>query len=160
MEATCAAGTKQEVTAGVEPGEPVAHGADGSGEGAGEGTLVSRLFSPPGPGSLAVTRVCSGLEMAKGCPGERRSWRSSRGLWQVAEEGGCSGPLCSTPRMSWRPRSAAPLCTAKGLFIHCFMVVCRGNEGSLGAKGSSSEVWSLPLPAAAGLGRPESGGAW
>lgn len=79
VEATCA-GTKQEVTAGVEPGEPVAFGADGSGEGAGEGTLVSRLFSPSGPGSLAVTRECSGLEKAKGCPGEGRSWRSSRGL--------------------------------------------------------------------------------
>lgn len=95
VEATCA-GTKQEVTAGVEPGEPVAVGADGSGEGAGEGTLVSRLFSPSGPGSLAVTRECSGLEKAKGCPGEGRSWRTSRGLWQVAEERGCSGPLCST----------------------------------------------------------------
>lgn len=93
--ATCA-GAKQEVTAGVEPGESVAFGADGSGEGAGEGTLVSRLFSPSGLGCRAVTRACSCLEIAKGCPREGRSWRSRRGLWQVAEEGGCSGPLCST----------------------------------------------------------------
>lgn len=68
------------------------------------------------------------------------------------------GPPLLHPRMSWRQRSAAPLCTAKGLFIHCFVVVCRENEGSLGAKGSSSEVRSLPLRAEAGLGRPESGG--
>lgn len=53
VEATCA-GVKQEVTAGVEPGERVASGADGSGEGAGEGTLVSRLFSPSDPGCPAV----------------------------------------------------------------------------------------------------------
>lgn len=70
------------------------------------------------------------------------------------------GPPLLRPRISWRQRSVAPLCTAKGLFIHCFLVVCKGGgEGSLGAKGSSSEVLSLPLPAAAGLGgRPESGG--
>lgn len=85
MEATCA-GTKQEVTAGVEPGEPVAFGADGSGVGAGEGTLVSRLFSPSGPGSLAVTRECSGLEKAKGCPGGRPGGAAgSCGRWQRRE---------------------------------------------------------------------------
>lgn len=56
------------MTAGVEPGERVASGADGSGEGAGEGTLVSRLFSPSGPGCRAVSGMCSGLELAKGCP--------------------------------------------------------------------------------------------
>lgn len=69
------------------------------------------------------------------------------------------GPPLLHPRISWRQRSVAPLCTAKGLFIHCFLVVCRGGRGIAGAKGSSSEVLSLPLPAAAGLGgRPESGG--
>lgn len=56
------------MTAGVEPGERVASGADGSGEGAGEGTLVSHLFSPSDPGCRAVARMCSGLELAKGCP--------------------------------------------------------------------------------------------
>lgn len=62
------------------------------------------------------------------------------------------GPPLLHPRISWRQRSVAPLCTAKGLFIHCFLVVCSGGRGSLGAKGNSSEVLSLPLPAAAGLG--------
>lgn len=30
--------------------------------------LVSRLFSPSGPGCRAVSGMCSGLELAKGCP--------------------------------------------------------------------------------------------
>lgn len=159
MEATCA-GTKQEVTAGVEPGEPVAHGAGWKWRGGWRGHPSESpflSFRPRVPGShKSVQRPGDG----KGLPWGTQVLEEQQGAVAGGRGGRVFGSPLLHPRMSWRPRSAAPLCTAKGLFIHCFMVVCRGNEGSLGAKGSSSEVWSLPLPAAAGLGRPESGGAW
>lgn len=98
--ATCA-GVKQEVTAGVEPGERVAPGADGSGEGAGEGTLVSRLFSPSGPGCRAVSRMCSGLELAKGCP-KVQVLEEQQGAVTGGRGRGVLGPPLLHPRMSWR----------------------------------------------------------
>jgi hypothetical protein len=109
---TCAGG-KQEVTAGVERPSG-SGGADGSGVGAREAALVSRLFSPSAPvvglearGPGTSRQECGTLGQrpgaCQGMPLERRGTGEGAGrLWQVAEEGG--GPVPSRPlsRLSWR----------------------------------------------------------
>lgn len=147
---------------GSGAGERAAAGADGSAVGAGEGTLVSWLFSPSVPlvglearGRVPLGQVCgtwkgSHLGLGRGCV-----WREEGfggfGRWRggVGREGSPWTPAMSLSRVIWKAMTCLPFTVlTQDLLRSSLPRGVWGDPGFLGAEAATIPAAPRPLPLA------------